>query len=281
MQKDHSEKPKLRIRNTTLEPIRRNIVENSITNVRAASSHHRSTMMPCDFVIPQNFAKKKLALDRMSIFSTQSLLDVTKMTVPECDDTEMKLLYDQYLQNMMLEVILKKKAKEKAELFLCQLATITKEYEHNEDKLFKLKTRERDIINLIKIQNDVDSQIIDVNNCTKEEDLQTLKDIISKLYNLLQPLDLLRCNDIILPETPEEWKETSKTLKLCSESLKSIIDLIGPKNKTYQDINMHIKEFVNIVNNIENHQERVEKMLCSLQALVLKTASLCLMQCHD
>ncbi|XP_006620167.1 uncharacterized protein LOC102677942 isoform X2 [Apis dorsata] len=259
MQKDHSEKPKLRIRNTTPEPIRRNIVENTITNVRAASSHHRSTMMPCDFAIPQNFAKKKLALDRMSIFSTQSLLDVTKMTVPECDDTEMKLLYDQYLQNMMLEVILKKKAKEKAELFLCQLATITKEYEHNEDKLFKLKTRERDIINLIKIQNDIDSQIIDVNNYT----------------------NLLRCSDIILPETPEEWKETSKTLKLCSENLKSIIDLIGTKNETYQDINIHIKEFVNIINNIENHQERVEKMLCSLQALVLKTASLCLMQCHD
>lgn len=72
----------------------------------------------------------------------------------------------------------------------------------------------------------------------------------------MQPLDLLRCNDIILPETPEEWKETSKTLKLCSESLKSIIDLIGTKSETYQDINMHIKEFVNIVNNIENHQER-------------------------
>lgn len=59
MQKDHSEKSKLKIRNTTPEPIRRNIVENTITNVRAASSHHRSTMMPCDFAIPQNFAKKK------------------------------------------------------------------------------------------------------------------------------------------------------------------------------------------------------------------------------
>lgn len=43
-----------RIRNTTPEPIRRNIVENTITNVRAASSHHRSTMMPCDFAIPQS-----------------------------------------------------------------------------------------------------------------------------------------------------------------------------------------------------------------------------------
>ena len=107
-------------------------------------------------------------MDRTSVFPTQSLMDGTRMVDSDCSDMELKLLYDQYLQNTMTEIILKKKTEEKEMLFLSQLATISKEYDHNEEKLFKLKTRERDIINLSKIQNEIDSQINDTNNCTSK-----------------------------------------------------------------------------------------------------------------
>lgn len=83
-----------------------------------------------------------------------------------------------------------------------------------------------------------------------------LEKILSQLYDLLKPLDILRCDNIVLPETPEEWEETKQALKSCSESLKSIIDLIGPKIESYQSVNEGIKEFVRTLNNIKDHQRR-------------------------
>ncbi|KAK9310391.1 hypothetical protein QLX08_000367 [Tetragonisca angustula] len=285
MQKDQPETPKLRrVRRlqkaTTPEVLRRNTTADITTNVRASSSQHRTTMAPSDFSLSQNFPKKKFALDRTSVFPTQSLMDGTRMVDSDCSDMELKLLYDQYLQNTMTEIILKKKTEEKEMLFLSQLATISKEYDHNEEKLFKLKTRERDIINLSKIQNEIDSQINDTNNCTKEEK-KKLQKTLSQLYNILKPLDELRCDNIVLPETAEEWETTKETLKSCSETLKHIMDLIGTKSESYQSVNKGVKEFVQTLSDIEDNQKELENKLCNLQALVLKTASLSLMQIHN
>ncbi|KOC67457.1 hypothetical protein WH47_11636, partial [Habropoda laboriosa] len=263
---------------STPELVRRNLAESTL-NVRASSSHHRQTMAASDFALPQSFTKKGSTMDRMSILPTQTSLD--GIIDSDSDDIELKLLYDEYLQNILTEIILKKKAEEKEKLYLSQLATIAKECEQNEEKLFKLKIRERDIINLTRIQNEVDSQIIDVHNCTKGEDVKTLENILSQLHSLLRPLDVLRCNNIVLPDTPEEWEETSKLLQSCSETLKSIMDLIGTKKESYETVNNGIKEFVSTANDIEDYQKRLEKELCNLQILVLKTASLSLMQSHN
>ncbi|CAL7935256.1 unnamed protein product [Xylocopa violacea] len=232
----------------TPELIRRNVADDTI---HAHSS--RVTMGPCDF-LPKDV---------------------------DCNDMELKLLYDQYLQKIMTQLILEKKQEEKEKLFLSQLATIDKEYDHNEEKLFKLKTRELDIINLNKIQNEVDLLLSDVKTCTKREDIKAMKNILSQLYSLLQPLDALRLDNIILPDTPEEWETMSKTLKSCSETLKSIINLIGDKNETYQSVNSGLKEFVSTFNDVQDHQKRLEKELCTLQGLVLKSASMSLMPNHN
>ncbi|CAD1471895.1 unnamed protein product, partial [Heterotrigona itama] len=239
---------------TTPELLRRNTTVDNTTNVRTVSSQHRATMAPSDFSLSQNYLKKRAALDRTSIFPTQSLMDGTRMMDSDCSDMELKLLYDQYLQNTLTEIILKKKTEEKEMLFLSQLATISKEYDHNEEKLFKLKTRERDVINLSKIQNEIDSQINDANNCTSEEN-KNLQKTLSQLYNLLEPLDKLRCDNIILPETPEEWEETKEALKSCSETLKLIMDLIGTKSESYQSINKGVKEFMQTLSDIEDNQK--------------------------
>ncbi|XP_012137864.2 uncharacterized protein LOC105662135 [Megachile rotundata] len=263
---------------STPERVRKNILDTPISSIHSRGPHHRATMSSADFAIPQSFAKRKLAMDRSSIAPAPSILEASKLSDTESSDVELKLLYDEYLQKIMMEIILKKKAEEREQLFLSQLATIAKEYDHNEEKLFKLKTRERDIINLTKIQNNIDAQITDINNCIKSEDTKILGDILSQLHSLLQPLDKLRCNDIILPETPEEWEETTEALKSCSVTLESIMNVIGTKKESYQSVNNGIKEFVSTFNNIEDHIKRLEKELCSLESLVLRSASLSLMQ---
>lgn len=119
-------------------------------------------------------------MDRSFMAPTQMLSEGNNIIDSESNDVELKLLYDEYLQNIMTEIILKEKAEERKQLFISQLATIAEECEHNEEKLFKLKTRERDIINLTKIQNDIDKQITDVNNC------------ISKYWMELHICDMIR-----------------------------------------------------------------------------------------
>ena len=199
----------------------------------------------------------------------------------DCNDTELMLLYDEYLQNIMMDIILKKKAEDMEKLYVSRLAAMAEERERAEEKLFKLKTRKRDIINLTKAQNEIDSQLVDVNKYTKNADIKTLESILSQLHSLLQCLDTLHCNNIVLPETREEWKETTEALKSCNDTLKSIMDLIGTKNESYQSVNNGIKEFLNAYNDIEGHHKRLEKELCDLQALVLEATSLSLMQSPD
>ncbi|XP_034171610.1 uncharacterized protein LOC117600366 [Osmia lignaria lignaria] len=260
---------------STPDRIKKNIMDSTMTNIRF---QHRATMSAADFALPQSSSKRKLTMDRSVMGPSQILSEGNSVIDSESNDVELKLLYDEYLQNTMTEIILKKKAEERKQLFLSQLATIAKEYEHNEEKLFELKTRERDIINLTKIQNDIDKQITDINNCIKSEDSKKLNDILSKLYSLLQPLDKLRCNNIILPETPEEWEEMMKNFKSCNATLESIMDLIGTKKESYQNVNSGIKEFINTFNNIENYTKRLEKDISDLEALILKSASLSLAQ---
>ncbi|XP_017763777.1 PREDICTED: uncharacterized protein LOC108553413 [Eufriesea mexicana] len=285
MQKGHPTTPKLRrikrVHSASVSDLSKKNTTDGTTNIYTGSSHHRATMNTSDFALPQGISKRKIILDRSSIFPSQSLPEGSRIIDAECSDMELKLLYDQYLQKIMSEIIVKKNAEKYEKLFLSELATIAKECEHNETKLLKLETRERDITNLIKLQDDIDSQIIDANNCIKGDDNEMLEKILSQLHTRLQPLDVLRCNNIVLPDTPEEWEETSKTLKSCSETLKSIMNLIGTKNESYQNISKNIKEFVDTVNNIEEHRKRLEKELCNLQALALKTASLTLMQNHN
>lgn len=90
----------------------------------------------------------------------------------------------------------------------------------------------------------------------ESEDSKKLNDILSQLHSLLQPLDTLRCNNIILPETPEEWEELIKNFKSCNATLESIMDLIGTKKESYQNVNSGIKEFINTFNNIEDCAKR-------------------------
>lgn len=88
-----------------------------------------------------------------------------------------------------------------------------------------------------------------------EEEKKKLQKTLSQLYNLLEPLDELRCDNIVLPETPEEWKRTKEALKSCSETLKVIMDLIGTKSESYQSVNKGVKEFVQTLSDIEDNQK--------------------------
>lgn len=126
--------------------------------------------------------------------------------------------------------------------------------------------------------------------------------MLSKLLSLLEPLDVLRCNGIILPKTQEEWQEALEVLQKCSNVLKDITNLIQSKGETYCTVNAELKNFAEIYDKIENVQKkcvahnfifsdgfilnqcllkctiffRLEEALCNLQVLILKNASLSL-----
>lgn len=91
---------------------------------------------------------------------------------------------------------------------------------------------------------------------TENEMFRAAKNLASKLQSLLEPLDVLRCNGIILPERQEEWKETQEILTRCSSTLKNIVNVIGAKGEAYCTMNAGLKSFVETHNEIGNLQKK-------------------------
>lgn len=108
--------------------------------------------------------RKKIAVGKQSIISSQ--LDIQKKTDTECKELELGLLYDEYLQTIMMDLIMKKKIEEKKRLIITQLVTVEQEIDRDIQKLIKIKTRERDIINLSLAQKEADAQLITVTKYT-------------------------------------------------------------------------------------------------------------------
>lgn len=92
-------------------------------------------------------------------------LHLSKNIDTESKDVEFELLYNEYLQAMMMDLIIKKKTQEKKHSIVMQLATIAQEIDQDTKKLIKLKIRERDIINLSLTQEEVDAQLAVVAKC--------------------------------------------------------------------------------------------------------------------
>lgn len=111
-------------------------------------------------------SKKKVAVGKQSIVPSQLSLDAQKKTDTESKELELGLLYDEYLQTIMMNLIMKKKTEEKKCLMVTQLATVAQEIDQDTQKLIKIKTRERDIMNLSLAQKEADAQLIAVTKCT-------------------------------------------------------------------------------------------------------------------
>lgn len=260
----------------TPETAKRNALDSTLPSARATTS--RKTMMPEDIrkqKIPKSTAKK-IAANRQSIIPAQVSLDAQRKTDIESKEIELKLLYDEYLQNNMMHLMMQKKNKEEEQFVIAQLATIAQELDQDTQKLMKIKQRERDIINLHSAQEEIDVQMAAVTKYTKNEMFRAAKNLASKLQSLLEPLDVLRCNGIILPERQEEWKETQEILTRCSSTLKNIVNVIGAKGEAYCTMNAGLKSFVETHNEIGNLQKKLEEALCNLQVLILKNGVLLL-----
>ncbi|KAL6261367.1 hypothetical protein P5V15_006465 [Pogonomyrmex californicus] len=230
-----------------------------------------SSNMPGDVSQIQKVPRKKIPVSRQSIMPLQ--LNSQKKIDTECKELELGLLYDEYLQTVMMDLIMKKKTEEKKCLMIRQLATVAQEIDQDTRKLIKIKTRERDIMNLSLAQKETDAQLIAITKCTDDETFKAVQDMLFKLRFLLEPLDILQCNGIILPETQAEWKETREVLIKCSNALKSIANLIGTKGEIYCSVNTGLKNFTETYNEIENLQKKLKEALCNLQVLILKNAS--------
>ncbi|EFN86186.1 uncharacterized protein LOC105181677 isoform X1 [Harpegnathos saltator] len=251
------------------------VVHNSRTiTSRNESKFNRTTMIPSDIMRTQKLQKKGIATSRQSIMPSQSLLDIQKSIDVENKDLELSLLYDEYLRSLLINIIVQKKTEEKKNCMITQLATVTQEHDQDMKKLIKIKTREQDIKNLSSAQAETDAQLAAITKCTKDEMFHVVKDKLSRLEYLLAPLDVLCCNDIILPETPQQWKETEEALKKCSKILEDIMNLIGPKANQYCTVNDELRNFMETFSAIEHIQQKLLETLCNLQVQMLKNASL-------
>ncbi|XP_018393999.1 PREDICTED: uncharacterized protein LOC108772857 isoform X2 [Cyphomyrmex costatus] len=263
--KDLKNIPKLgtirKIRNVASTPeIARNLSETlPLHSVSRTISRSRVTLMPSDITQLQKIPKKKIAVDKQPIMPSQIVLDAQKKL--DSEELELGLRYNEYLQIMMMDHILKKKIQEKSRIMVMLIAAIGQEIAQDTQKLIKIKTRERDIINLSLAQKEADDQLIAVTKYT-------------------EPLDVLQCKGIMLPETEMEWKEIQEISRKCSNVLKSTINLIGSKGETYCAVNAGLKNFTETYDEIKALQKKLEEALCNLQVLILKNASLSV-ACND
>lgn len=95
-------------------------------------------------------------------------MDAQRKTDIESKEIELKLLYDEYLQNNMMHLMMQKKNKEEEQFVIAQLATIAQELDQDTQKLMKIKQRERDIINLHSAQEEIDVQMAAVTKYTSK-----------------------------------------------------------------------------------------------------------------
>lgn len=113
--------------------------------------------------------KKKIAAsNRQSIMPSQLPLDVQKKVDTESKELELGFLYDEYLQTIMMDLVIKKKIEEKKHLTIAQLATIAREIDQDTTKLIKIKTREHDVVNLSLAQKEIDMQLAAVTKYTSK-----------------------------------------------------------------------------------------------------------------
>ncbi|XP_047364772.1 uncharacterized protein LOC124955018 [Vespa velutina] len=255
----------------TPEMKKKNVSNN--TSINVASSSGQKARINYDFIHPNNLFQKKKTMSRHSMLPSHILLESSKEEEARTKDMELKLLYNDYLQVIMLEHLTKNKSEDMKKTIIRQLADIARECASDEEKLLKLKTRERDIMHLSIAQTELDAQIEEINEYIRSGKIDSIKDIMSHLCSVLEPLDQLRCKNIILPEKTEEWLELEETLKECKNTLQHIRELINNNLQTYQAVYNGMKDFTTTYNDIETCQKKLDEALSHLQVIVLKHGS--------
>ena len=215
-------------------------------------------------------------------------------------ETELGLLYNNYLQTLMANVLLKKKAIENENKILNQLGSISKEQDLGNEKLSKMKRRKKDVRYLTTLQNTLDSLITEIRSnigkrqiimlksesifkfniiqvifffITEDLESQSVNEKLATLKTHLEPFDFLRCQGIDLPNTPEEKQKFEVTLKQCCKCLQEVSELLKEKSGNLQKVKSELKESIEAFKQIDGLQKNICTTMNNLQNLVLKTAS--------
>ncbi|XP_015186054.1 PREDICTED: uncharacterized protein LOC107071519 isoform X2 [Polistes dominula] len=219
----------------------------------------------------KSLEKKKLS--RKSMLPSSISMESLREEEAHSKDMDLQFLYNDYLLSTMLEHLTEKNSKTLKESIVRQSADITKACAEDEEELNKLKIREKDIINLSIVQTKLDEQIEVINDYIKCGKISDIEDIMSQLCTALKPLDILRCNNIILPEKTNEWTELHEILKKCQNTLHNIRELINTNLETYETVHKGIQDFTSTYNDIEACQKKLDSALQDLQITVLKNGS--------
>ncbi|XP_033223643.1 uncharacterized protein LOC117177207 [Belonocnema kinseyi] len=270
-------KAKLKTKRLVSTPERGNAFsQSSATSVRHAP-RHRSAASMHDMSLNISSAsavKKKLGGSRSSLVSSNLGPSFgSKKSEVDNAETELGFLYDNYLQTLMTDVLLKKKAHEKENKILNQLGSINKEQDLGNEKLAKMKAREKDIRYLSILQNTLDMLVTEIRSNIEDLNNSSVNDELQKLKIHLEPFDLLRCQGIELPKAPIEQQKFQEILKQCFKSLQEVSESVKDKSENLQKVKSGLKESIETQKKIESLHKNLQTKVNTLQNVVLKMAS--------
>lgn len=250
---------------------------NSLTSARF-TTRHKSTTSLHDLslnVTTASAIKRKIGSTRQSLAAT-SLVNSFGLKKIETDNTDIEtgLLYDEYLRTLMADVLLKKKETENQKKILNQLASLSKEQDLSNEKLMKMKSREKEIHYLSALQNYLDTLVTQIRS---EFDVLQNSPIMDDLENLriqLSPFDFLRCQGIDLPTTNAEQCKFEDTLNQCYNTMKEVSDLVKGKGENLEKVKTELEESIEVQRKIESLQKNLHSSINNLQISVMKSSSL-------
>ncbi|XP_051172095.1 uncharacterized protein LOC127288594 [Leptopilina boulardi] len=249
---------------------------NSVAGARFIS-RHKSTTSLHDLslnVTSASALKRKIGSTRQSLAPTSLVNSFgLKKIEPDNADTETGLLYDDYLRTLMADVLVKKKAKENEKKILNQLASLSKEQDLGDEKLMKMKSREKDINYLSALQNYLDTLVTQIRSECEVLNDSSVKDDLDNLRLQLSPFDFLRCQGIDLPLTPAEQCKFEETLNQCYKTIKEVCDLMKDKGDNLEKVKFELEESIDIQRKIESLQKNLHSSMNNLQISVMKSSS--------
>ncbi|XP_011495729.1 PREDICTED: uncharacterized protein LOC105360513 [Ceratosolen solmsi marchali] len=250
-----------------------------IDRTRSARTPDRSDIRHIDSSLLNTFSpKKKLYTSRQSTLPATlnaSTIFLRRLEL-ENNNLELELAYSEYVSSNA-ELILEKKIFRDTELTLTNsIKSIYEETKYLQEKFKLLETRIKDIKALSWLNDYVD----DVQSHTKDfidkQKKYEIKDTLAQLDKFLNRFNVLRCENIILPNTIEDVQRFKQTLTDCYSVLQLISDPI--EADILEDLTKNYEEFITLHNEILNIKKIVADKICNLQVETLKACSYALSQ---
>ncbi|KAL7293383.1 hypothetical protein TKK_0013149 [Trichogramma kaykai] len=228
-----------------------------------------------------NSPKRKTHLSRHSTMpqnTSTNLANLRKMEL-ENNNLEMELVYSNFAASYIELYLEEKKKKEAEQSSSTLIKNLSKETKSLQEYYYTLTRRMEDIVYLSCLNDYTD--LVQQNTKDFKDKIQKwgINDALLQLKNLLKRFNVLRCENMILPNSPEHMQDLEKVLKECLNALKEVSN--PEKCELIEKTSSYYEEFVSIYQEIIQIKKIVEEEICYLQIETLKTCSHALSQNND